>query len=110
MVGKERVMGKPIHVFTAHGMLEAEMIVNFLASQGIEAMASQESVGMTYGITVGPLGEVKVYVNEEVEADAHQALMEMEQGVYELPDDEDEDEIFDDELYLLDEDEEDENE
>ena len=97
-------MGKPVHVYTAHGMLEAEMIVNFLASQGIEAMASQESVGMTYGITVGPLGEVKVYVNEEFEADAHQALMEMEEGVFELPDDE-EGETFDDELEFTDDDE-----
>ena len=99
-------MGKPVHVFTAHGMLEAEMIVNFLASQGIEAMASQESVGMSYGITVGPLGEVKVYVNEEVEADAHQALMDMEAGVYELPDNDENSEAFEDEFEYLDEDDE----
>ncbi|MBI9051606.1 MAG: DUF2007 domain-containing protein [Anaerolineaceae bacterium] len=94
-------MAKPVHVYTAHGMLEAEMIVNFLSSQGIEAMASQESVGMSYGLTVGPLGEVKVYVNDDVEADAHKALMDMEKGVYELPDN-DEGETFDDELALED--------
>jgi hypothetical protein len=99
-------MGKPVHVFTAHGMLEAEMIVNFLGSQGIEAMASQESVGMTYGITVGPLGEVKVYVNEEFEADAHKALMDMEEGLYELPDNDENSESFEDEFEFLDEDDE----
>ena len=99
-------MGKPVHVFTAHGMLEAEMIVNFLKSQGIEAMASQESVGMSYGITVGPLGEVKVYVNEEFEADAHKALMEMEEGVYELPDNDEDIEAFDDEIEFLGDDDE----
>jgi len=82
-------MAKSMHVYTAQGMLEAEMIINFLASQGIQAMASQESVGMTYGLTVGPLGEVKIFVPQEMENDAHQALMEMEQGVYELPDDDD---------------------
>lgn len=90
-------MANQVHVYTAQGMLEAEMIVNFLASQGIEAMASQESVGLTYGLTIGKLGEVKVYVPEAQENQAHQVLMEMEQGVYELPDEDGENDIFDDE-------------
>lgn len=90
-------MANQVHVYTARGMLEAEMIVNFLASQGIKAMASQESVGITYGLTIGPLGEVKVYVPEDQENEAHEALMEMEQGVFELPDDDEGTEIFDDE-------------
>ena len=79
-------MAKSMHVYTAQGMLEAEMIVNFLAAHGIQAITSQESVGMTYGINAGPLGEVMIYVTEEQENDAHQVLMEMEQGMYELPD------------------------
>jgi hypothetical protein len=80
-------MAKSMHVYTAQGMLEAEMIVNFLSAQGIQAMASQESVGMSYGLTIGPLGEVKIFVPEDMENEAHQALMEMEQGMYELSDD-----------------------
>jgi hypothetical protein len=87
----EVIMAKSVHVYTAEGMLEGEMIVNFLSSQGIEATASQESVGITYGLTIGPLGEVKIYVPEDKENDAHLALMEMEQGVYELPDNDGED-------------------
>jgi hypothetical protein len=79
-------MAKSMHVYTAQGMLEAEMIVNFLSAHGIQAMTSQESVGMTYGLNAGPLGEVLIYVTEEQENDAHQVLMEMEQGMYELPD------------------------
>jgi hypothetical protein len=93
-------MANHVHVYSAQGMLDAEMIVNFLASQGIEAMASQESVGITYGINMGPLGEVKIYVPETQENDAHLALMEMEKGMFELPDDDQEFDVFDDEEEL----------
>ena len=73
-------------VYTSYGQLDASMIVDFLMAHGIEAVTMQESVGQTYGLTVGPLGESRVYVSAE-HKDAAIALLEaMERGEFELPD------------------------
>ncbi len=61
-------------------MLEAESFRAFLESMGIEAFVSQESVGMTYGLTVGPLGEARIYVPDDQVDQAISALKEMEKG------------------------------
>ncbi|NMC77934.1 MAG: DUF2007 domain-containing protein [Chloroflexi bacterium] len=71
---------KYVQVYTANGMLEAETIRAFLESMGIEAFVSQESVGMTYGLTVGPLGEARIYVPDDQVDQAIAALTEMEKG------------------------------
>ncbi len=71
---------KYVQVYTANGMLEAETIRAFLESMGIEAFVSQESVGMTYGLTVGPLGEARIYVPDDQVDQAIAALKEMEKG------------------------------
>lgn len=71
---------KYVQVYTANGMLEAETIRAFLESMGIEAFVSQESVGMTYGLTVGPLGEARIYVPNDQVDQAIAALKEMEKG------------------------------
>ncbi len=71
---------KYVQVYTANGMLEAETIRAFLESMGIEAFVSQESVGMTYGLTVGPLGEARIYVPDDQVDQAISALKEMEKG------------------------------
>jgi len=42
-------------VYTANGQLEGQMIRAFLESHGIKVLAS---VGMTYGLTITPLGQV----------------------------------------------------
>jgi Leu/Phe-tRNA-protein transferase len=73
-------------VYTSYGHLDASMIVDFLMAHGIEAVAMQESVGQTYGLTVGPLGESRIFVSPE-HKDAAIALLEaMERGEFELPD------------------------
>ncbi len=80
------IMDNPqfVTVYTANGKLSAEMIKAFLGSQGIEAMVSQESAGSTYGLTVGPLGEVDILVEQHDEARARQVLADMEKGKFAL--------------------------
>lgn len=74
-------------VYTAYGQLDAAMIVDFLKSQGIEAKSMQESLGSIYGLTVGPLGESLIYVVSDQKEKALEVLQGMENGEYELPDD-----------------------
>lgn len=76
---------KLVHVYTAEGKLAAEMIRAFLESNGIEATVIQESIGGTYGLTVGPMGEVQVFVKEEQLDQTRSILAAMERGDYELP-------------------------
>ncbi len=66
-------------VYHAEGRLEASMIRLYLESFGIRALASQESVGLTYGLTVGPLGVSKIYVPRESAADARRILKELDE-------------------------------
>ncbi len=80
-------------VYLANGMLAGEMIRNFLQAQGIPAMLNQESAGTTYGFTVGPLGLVDVLVPANQKDEAKKLLEEMEEGDFELPDEEDEEDI-----------------
>lgn len=71
---------KYVQVYTANGMLEAETVRVFLESLGIDAFVSQESAGVTYGLTVGPLGEAKIFVPGDQVDQAMSALKEMEKG------------------------------
>ena len=45
-----------------YSMLEAQMLVGRLETEGIPAQAWQEGAGKAYGLTVGYLGEVRVMV------------------------------------------------
>lgn len=69
-----------IPVYTAYGQLAGEMIRLLLESNNIPAMLSQESAGATYGLTFGPLGEVKVLVPARMADEARQILQDMEEG------------------------------
>jgi hypothetical protein len=73
-------------VYTSYGQLDASMIVDFLKAHGIEAVVMQESVGQTYGLTVGPLGESRIYVSADQKEAAIAILEAMERGEFELPD------------------------
>ncbi len=72
-----------IKVYTAAGDLDAEMVKGFLEAQGIKVMLVQESVGRTYGLTVGMLGEVKLLVPSEQAEEAKSLLEDMEDGDFE---------------------------
>lgn len=72
-----------IQVFSTEGQLEAEMIKGFLEAQGINVVLSQESIGRTYGLTAGRLGQVKILVPESQAEEAVSILEAMERGEYE---------------------------
>jgi len=74
-----------VNVFTAAGELEAEMVKGFLEAQGIKVMLVQESIGRTYGLTVGKLGEVQLLVPESQADEARMLLKQMEAGDFEEP-------------------------
>lgn len=73
-------------VYTAQGQLEAESIKAFLESFEIPAIILQESVGVTYGLTIGALGEARVCVPAGQVETALDLLRRMEAGEF-IPDD-----------------------
>jgi hypothetical protein len=72
-----------IQVYATEGQLEAEMIKGFLEAQGMDVVLSQESIGRTYGLTAGRLGQVKILVPESQVEEATSILEAMERGDYE---------------------------
>ncbi|MBW6464942.1 MAG: DUF2007 domain-containing protein [Brevefilum sp.] len=81
---------KLINVYSAAGLLEADMLKAFLESQGIDVYLSQESVGRTLGLSAGTLGRVDVMVPEPQADEAMMLLTEMDDGEfsnYEYPED-----------------------
>jgi hypothetical protein len=75
-------------VYTAEGKLVADTIRLLLESFGISAVLIQESAGAAYGFTVGPMGEVQVYVPPEKADEALELLKAMDEGHMEMPDNE----------------------
>jgi hypothetical protein len=69
-----------VPVYTAQGQLAGEMIRLLLESMDIPAIISQESAGITFGLTVGPMGEVKILVPANRVTEALEILKEMEEG------------------------------
>lgn len=78
---------KWVQIYSTYGRLNADMLVDFLNANGIEATSIQESVGTTYGITVGTLGEAIIYVPVDKKEAAEELLQQMEDGKLELTDD-----------------------
>jgi len=78
---------KYVPIYSAEGKLAAEMVRLLLESFGINAMLSQESVGQTYGLVLGTLGEVIILVPEDQAKDAYQILESMDRGELEIDDD-----------------------
>ncbi|HWQ03899.1 MAG TPA: DUF2007 domain-containing protein [Longilinea sp.] len=78
---------KPEYVlaYSATGHILAESIVALLKSFGISAFTSQESAGIAYGLTIGPLGEAKIYVLENQIQDAQKILEQMDRGELQMP-------------------------
>ena len=76
---------KYVPVYSAHGQLAAEIIRLLLESVEIPVRLSQESAGVVYGLTVGPLGEVTILVPEERQREASLVLQQMQDGKLEEP-------------------------
>lgn len=77
---------KPEYVlaYRATGHILAESIAALLKSFEIDAFVSQESAGITYGLTVGPLGEARIYVPEDQLEEAKRLLEQMDRGELEV--------------------------
>lgn len=82
-------------VFTAYGQLEADMIRLMLEAAGISVILRRESAGAVYGLTVGPLGEVHLYVPASQLEDAQQLIQSMQSGEFEKQSDEEDWDIED---------------
>lgn len=76
-------------VYTAYGQLEADMVRLMLEAAGIQVVLRRESAGAVYGLTVGPLGEVLLYVRKDQFAEAVDLIEAMNKGELEQLDDED---------------------
>ena len=68
---------KYAQVYSANGSLNAE-------TGGLSPLVYQESAGLTYGLTVGPLAQAKIYVPEDQVQAAKQMLDAMENGEVKL--------------------------
>ena len=67
-------------VYNASGLLDAEMMKNYLESFGIESILIGESIGQTYGLTLTPAGKVEVLVRKEKESKAKELIQEYIEG------------------------------
>ncbi len=76
-------------VYTAYGQLEADMVRLMLEAAGIQVIMRRESAGAVYGLTVGTLGEVLLYVPKNQFAEAADMIDAMNNGDLVNPDDED---------------------
>lgn len=77
---------KLVSVYSAAGLLEADMLKAFLEAQGLKVFLSQESVGRTLGLSAGTLGKVIVMVPEEQVDEAKELLTAIEEGDFDNPD------------------------
>ncbi|HEY4693908.1 MAG TPA: DUF2007 domain-containing protein, partial [Bellilinea sp.] len=69
-----------VEVYSANGQLEADMIRLMLEAAGLHVLTRGESAGAVYGLTVGPLGEVRVLVQESDAQVANELLDAMDEG------------------------------
>jgi len=74
-----------VQVYSAFGRLQGETVRLFLEAKGLHPILSQESVGSVYGLTFGPLGEVRILVPLEEEEQALSLLAQMDDGSFENP-------------------------
>jgi hypothetical protein len=65
----------------ARGHLEGEIIRAMLDANDIPVQVYQESAGITYGLTIGSLGLVKIWVPEEFESVAMDLLQNQDDSI-----------------------------
>jgi len=73
---------KLVSVYSAAGLLEADMLKAFLEAQGLQVFLSQESVGRTLGLSAGTLGLVELLVPEAQAAEAKQLINQIAAGEF----------------------------
>ncbi len=88
-------------VYVAYSEPEAYIVAGRLENEGIHALVHQEPVGRAYGITIGPLGEVKVLVNPD---DYDRALTILDVDEFDDADESDDMDMFDTDMLPEDDD------
>ena len=73
---------KLVSVYSAAGLLEADMLKAFLEAQGLQVYISQESVGRSLGLSAGSLGIVKLLVPESQVDEAKQLIDDIAEGEF----------------------------
>lgn len=71
---KEETPPELVTLLVLNDPWEAQIIRGVLANYGIVAVLASEAVREVYGITIDGLGEIKVQVREEDEAEARDIL------------------------------------
>ncbi len=69
-----------VSVETVTGMIEAEIVRGLLEASGIPVWLSHESAGTAYGLTVGPMAQVEIYVPRAHESNAREVLRGYREG------------------------------
>lgn len=72
-----------VTIYTAAGQMQASLIKSFLEAHGILTLVVQESAGVTFGLTVGLMGNAKILVAEEHAGEARELLEAMQSGEWE---------------------------
>lgn len=67
------------------GELNAEIMRGLLEAQGIPVNLSQEGAGKVYGLTIGEFGRVEILVPSGYLAQARQVLVDLNNGVFDSP-------------------------
>ena len=75
--------GKWVQLASVHGDLQAELVRGLLEAQDIPVLLSQEGAGLAIGLTVGPLGEVKILVPGIHLSQARTILSQYKAGTFE---------------------------
>lgn len=76
---------KYVKVYLVSGAGDAVLIKMFLEAYGIPTVFYEESAGIVYGLTVGPLAEAEIWVPESRAEEARELLQKMENGELSLP-------------------------
>ena len=72
-----------VSVDTVQGRLEAEIIRGMLEAQEIEVRLSQEAGAAIYGLGVGPMAEVEIFVRADQQKEAESLLDRYHRGTLE---------------------------
>jgi hypothetical protein len=70
-------------VAVVHGDLQAELLRGLLEAQEIPVLLSQEGAGRAIGLTIGPMGEVRILVPGSQIGRARSILAAYEAGTFE---------------------------
>lgn len=67
------------------GSLQAELLRGLLEANDIQVLLLQEGAGRAYGLTVGPLGMVKIMVPAHQAQEASTLLEDYQRGALDVP-------------------------